>query len=503
MGFPLVYELNTRCWLHDLSEQTGQRVTLADIPPREFARWRALGFTHLWLMGVWTGGPQARAKALAPELHKAYSEALPDWTEDDVVASPYAVADYKVDAALGGTEALAVFRRELRRHGLKLLLDFVPNHLGLDHPWLRERPDLFVQFENEAAGTFVQETVSGARWLAWGKDPNFAPWTDTVQLDYRREATRAAMLEMLQAIAVQCDGVRCDMAMLLLNDVFKKTWQGFPISESCPTTEFWFEAVRAVKSVRPDFLFLAEAYWGLESRLQSLGFDYTYDKAFYDRLVSHDGPGAQRHVLGQPLELLSRGARFLENHDEPRVARLLPLDEHRAALLAMLSAPGLRLLHEGQLSGAQRKLPVQLRRRVREPVNPEIAALYEKQLAVMRGTVPGQGTAEVLVPREAWAGNPTAVNFILVQWQNGPDAFELAVSNLAPHPSQCYAPLRVSETEAEDWLVVELLGGEQYLRAGAELRKRGLYLDVPAHGAQFFQFRKRSVSGGASTQTNK
>ena len=183
-------------------------------------------------MGVWATGPRARAEALKhPELRRAYDQVLPGWQEADVAGSPYAIGDYQVPPALGGEAGLAEFRRKLREHGLKLLLDFVPNHVGLDHAWVRERPGLFVQSLGAAPGTFPQETSAGPRWLAHGKDPYFAPWTDTVQLDYRRAATRAVMTQLLQSFAGRCDGVRCDMAMLVLNDVFAKTWERFPLTD--------------------------------------------------------------------------------------------------------------------------------------------------------------------------------------------------------------------------------------------------------------------------------
>src|SRR5262249_11189314 len=149
----------------------------------EFARWQ-LGFTHIWLMGVWPTGPHSRAVALASDgVRREFNEALPDWTEDDVTGSPFAVADFSAARELGGDAGLKQFRRQLHTHGLKLLLDFVPNHLGLDHSWIRTKPELFVQTTNETAETFPVETETGRRWLAHGKDPNFPAWVDTVQLD--------------------------------------------------------------------------------------------------------------------------------------------------------------------------------------------------------------------------------------------------------------------------------------------------------------------------------
>lgn len=486
---PLLYQINTRCWLRELSDAAGHDVNLDDVPEPEFARWRELGFTHIWLMGVWTTGPKCRTMALKePNLIHAYNEIIPGWRDEDVGGSPYAIADYKVPRALGGDVALKKFREKLHSYGLKLILDFVPNHLGLDHAWLREQPDLFVQSPVEVPGTFAQETVTGIRWLANGKDPYFLPWNDTVQLDYRRVSTRAAMRDLLLSVAERCDGVRCDMAMLLLNDVFAKTWDNFPTASETPSHEFWSDAIPAVKKNQPDFLFLAEVYWDLEGRMQELGFDYTYDKRLFDELFWKNGAGAQARVLGLPREFLARSAHFLENHDEPRIASQLSPTEQRAAALTILGLPGLRFLHNGQLTGAKVKIPVQLARRCVEPVNTEVAKIYDALLAVLQRTAVGRGGFQILAPREAWPGNPSAQNFITVQWQSQGPAFDLVVVNLAPHRSQCYVPLAIAELAEHNWLMRDLLGPETYERFGADLADQGLYLDLPELGAQLFHF---------------
>lgn len=486
---PILYEINTRCWLRELSDAAGHDINLDDVPETEFARWRKLGFTHIWLMGVWATGPKCRAMALKePNLIHAYDQIIPGWREEDVGGSPYAIADYKVPRALGGDSGLRTFREKLHAHGLKLILDFVPNHLGLDHAWLREQPDLFVQSPVEVPGTFAQETVTGIRWLANGKDPYFLPWNDTVQLDYRRVSARAAMRDLLLSVADRCDGVRCDMAMLLLNEVFAKTWENFPYAAEIPEQEFWADAIPAVKTGRPDFLFLAEVYWDLEGRMQELGFDYTYDKRLYDELFWRNGPGAQARLLGLSRDFLARCAHFLENHDEPRIASQLSPVEQRAAALAILGLPGMRFLHEGQLTGAKVKIPVQLARRSVEPVNDEVAKIYDTLLPAIKSSAVGQGEGQLLAPREAWPGNPTTQNFLIAQWQTQSPAFDLVVVNLAPHRSQCYAPLTVPELAEHNWTMRDLLGPESYERFGTDLASQGLYLDLPESGAQLFHF---------------
>src|SRR5215472_6844063 len=121
MAHPLVYEINTRCWLRELAEREQRPVSLAEVPGDQFELWRGLGFTHVWLMGVWTVGPRARHQALSqPEQRLAYSRALPGWQEEDVGGSPYAIADYHVPAELGGEAGLAKFRSRLNQEGLRL-----------------------------------------------------------------------------------------------------------------------------------------------------------------------------------------------------------------------------------------------------------------------------------------------------------------------------------------------------------------------------------------------
>lgn len=490
MSHPLLYQINTRCWLQDLSSHHQRDVNLATVPDSEFAFWQKCGFTHVWLMGVWTTGAHAREIALNhPDLRREYDRVLPGWTDADVAGSPYSIADYAVPQALGGDAGLKKFRARLNGMGIKLILDFVPNHLGLDHPWVKEQPDLFVQSSKPVDGTFEVQTSDGPRWIAHGKDPYFAPWTDVAQLDYRRPATRVAMEKLLGTIAARCDGVRCDMAMLLLNEIFTRTWTHLPAAQPAPQGEFWPEAIAGIKRAQPGFLFLAEVYWGLESELQSLGFDYTYDKALYDDLIWQHAAEVQRKLLGAPEEYVTRSIHFLENHDEPRVAEKLSPAENHAAALVILGLPGMRFLHEGQLTGARIKIPVQLGRRPVEPESAEIKAGYEKLLAALVKSYVGRGAGQILTPHPAWDGNQTAQNFIVVQWPGNGLEFDLGVVNLAMHRSQCYAPLSVPGLTERHWTLRDWLSSERYERVGSDLAQQGLYLDLPAQGAQIFRFK--------------
>ncbi|HZL44349.1 MAG TPA: alpha-amylase, partial [Verrucomicrobiae bacterium] len=202
----------------------------------------------------------------------------------------------------------------------------------------------------------------------------------------------------------------------------------------------------------------------------------------------------QEHLLGSKPEWVQASAHFLENHDEPRIASLLGLEEHRAAALLILSLPGMRLLHEGQLGGARVRVPVQWCSYVTEPVVPGIERMYEELLRALEVTAVGRGAGRILKAREAWQGNPTAQHFVLIQWQAETQGFDLAVINLAAHRSQCYAELSIANLAGKDWVMKDVLGAEEHKYSGQDLAGRGLYLDLPRMGAQLFHFKAQSIS---------
>jgi len=188
---------------------------------------------------------------------------------------------------------------------------------------------------------------------------------------------RRVAVETLSDIARQCDGVRCDMAMLLMNSVFERTW-GARVGQR-PSTDYWREVIPSINVLHPDFLFIAEAYWDLEWELQQQGFDFCYDKRLYDRL-EHGNARSVRLHLSADLAFQAKLLRFLENHDEPRAAAAFALEREEAAAVVTATLPGARLFHEGQFEGRRVRLPVFLRRRPEEPVNRSLQVFYKKLL---------------------------------------------------------------------------------------------------------------------------
>jgi hypothetical protein len=475
--YPSLIEINAQAWLYRLWREAGKPVSLAEVDDAVLDDLARRGFDWIWLLSVWQTGAASRAVSRSNPAWRAEFEAvLPDLTEADIRGSGFAISAYEVDGALGGNAALGEFRARLSARGLRLMLDFVPNHTALDHPWVKTHPDFYVQGSEQdlskSSDSYLRvETNRGAFILAHGRDPNFPGWPDTLQLNYANPALQAAQMAELATIADQCDGLRCDMAMLLLPAVFQRSWGVTP-------GPFWPKAISAVRRGHPEFTFLAEAYWDLEWELQQQGFDYCYDKRLYDRLRAGDAPSIRAH-LAAGLDYQDRLARFLENHDEPRAAASFPWPRHQAAAMITFFAPGLRFFHQGQFQGARTHLPVHLRRGPCESLEPGIAEFYDRLLGVLRNADTFRhGAWSLITPQPAWAGNPTWEDFVAYAWQGPDDDRHIIVINDADHQGQCYLRLSFKGLLGTQIRLIDVMGTEVYERDGNGLMTPGLYVDL-------------------------
>jgi glycosidase len=486
--YPSLYQINTRVWLTALSRTLGRPATLDDIPDVELDRLAELGFDWVWLLSVWQTGPAGqRVSRTIPELQQEFASVLPDLSDEDIAGSGFAITGYIVHRALGGDAALKRLRERLRRRRLRLMLDFVPNHTALDHPWTVEHPEYYV------AGTELDLTraphnyvwvkrAKGDVLLAHGRDPFFPGWTDTLQLNYANPATQQAMIAELLKIAGQCDGVRCDMAMLVLPDVFERTW-------GVRAEPFWPKATGVVRGRVPGFRFMAEVYWGLEWTLQQQGFDYTYDKRLYDRLREGHARSVRDHFRAE-ADYQNKMARFLENHDEPRAAATFPRDVHEAAAVITFLSPGLRFLHQGQFEGRLKRISPHLVRAPDEPVDPALHGFYDRLLGVLRRPGVRDGQWQLLEASAAWDGNWTSDCVVAFAWEKSDGERLLVVVNYAPNQSQCYLALPFPDLAGRQWRLEDLMGDATYERDGDALRAPGLYLDLGPWRYHVFEIRQ-------------
>jgi glycosidase len=472
---PVIYEINTWVWLGDLSRKYQRHMDLASIPGDEWEGIAALHVDAVWLMGVWERSPAGIEISMCnPGLLEDFRRALPDFSVVDNVGSPYCVRNYAVDPHLGGTEGLAIARSELARRGLRLILDFVPNHVAPDHPWATDHPEYFIQGNY---GDSVREPgayiAAGGHVFACGRDPFFPAWPDVLQLNAFNPGLRAAIATTVNTIADQCDGVRCDMAMLMINDIFARTWG--ERAGARPGDEYWPLLIAAVRGKHPDFIFMAEAYWDLEWELQQQGFDFCYDKKLYDRMEHGPAENVRLHLCAD--RAYQEGmVRFIENHDEPRAAAIFPDEKGRAAAVAILTLPGARLLHEGQFEGLKVRLPVFLGRRPAEPVDHDLANFYGRLLQETGCDLFRNGEWS-LCEQNGWPDNQSCRNIMSWCWVKD-DERSLIVVNFSDVASQALIRLPWDELRDTMWQLEDRLSDETFERSGFDMRDAGLYFGL-------------------------
>ncbi|MEC4748132.1 alpha-amylase family glycosyl hydrolase [Methylomicrobium sp. Wu6] len=476
---PLIYEINTWVWLEELGQQSSCPISLASLPDAEWDRIASLGFDAVWLMGVWERSPVGIRISMANEgLRADFQRVLPDFKETDNVGSPYCIRRYTVDEHLGGPEALAIARAKMADRGMRLILDFVPNHVAPDHPWITQHPEYFIRGDAEDLSreptAFIE---SGGNIFACGKDPYFPAWADVIQVNGFDKGLRSAVVETLIDIAGQCDGVRCDMAMLLIHSVFEKTWG--PRAGPRPEVDYWRQAIPAVKEKATDFLFIAEAYWDLEWELQQQGFDYCYDKRLYDRLEHDSAESVHLHLRADRV-YQDKLVRFIENHDEPWAANIFNSEKHRAVAVTALTLPGARLIHEGQMEGRRVRLPVFLGRRPEESTDTDLLGFYQQLLGALK---PGDFMRGLwqLCERVGWPDNASHINLVAWSWTTE-SARCLIVANLSETRSQGRIKIPWAGLKDHLWRLEDVFMLTFFERDGTELENEGLYIDLPAWG---------------------
>lgn len=482
--YPSLYQINTRVRLSELAARVGRPATLDDIRDQELDFLKETGFDFVWFLSVWQTGPAGRKVSLSnPEWLEEYRRILPDFQSRDVSGSGFAVQQYRVHSDFGGDDALERLRQRMHERGLRLILDFVPNHTAPDHPWVKEHPEYYV------AGTQAQLNAQPQNYtririgeqeriLAYGRDPYFAGWPDTLQLNYGNPQFQEAWLQELAAVAARCDGVRCDMAMLVLPDIFERTW-------GIKAAPFWPRATRVIHSAFPEFIFLAEVYWDLEWTLQQNGFNYTYDKRLYDRLREGQARPVREHLLAE-IDYQNKLARFLENHDEPRAAATFPFEVHCAAAVITFLTPGLRFFHQGQFQGKKAKVPTHLGRGPKEVVDHKIEQFYSLLLAQLKETAFREGEWRLLSCTTAWQGNESWDAFVAFAWTGADKKRRLVVVNYSDHHSQCYVTLPWKDLTGKTWRLRDQMSFASYDRDGQDLSARGLYLDMAPWGYHIF-----------------
>jgi len=464
-----LYEINTRVWLKRFDTE-GERATLDDVPQSYWETLTEKGIEYVWLMGVWkTCSSTIKKYCFEEHLVQNYNLALRDWKKEDVIGSPYSIDKYEINPAIGSEESIISLRKKLHRLGMKLILDFIPNHFSADTSILKENPEIFLETEYENflrdSHTYFQPDAFENRVFAHGRDPFFPAWQDTIQVNYFSEDACEYMVRTLLNLTKICDGVGCDMAMLALNNVFKNTWGG-------------------VLS-RRGFIFIAEAYWDLEWELQQLGFDYTYDKKLTDRLDYGYVPDIHDHLLAEP-DYQKKSIRFIENHDEKRVVTGIGREGSLAAAVIMSTLRGMHLFYDGQFGGKKIKLPVQLGREPEEPINKNISEFYDRLLKIVNHDVFKKGEWSLVDVKPASEGSHSYKNILAWLWKYSAEK-RLVVVNYSDSIASARIKMDV-RGYPEEFVLVDVLNEQSYTRSSEEALSVGLFVQLKNFKSHIFAY---------------
>ena len=485
--YPSIYEINTRVWI----KQFGENAKLNDVPISYWTDLKAKGIDLVWLMGVWKGNEDSVKKYCFEEgLVKEYKKALKDFKNSDVIGSPYAIEEYDISPNLGDRQIVMELKATLNKIGLGLILDFVPNHFNALSKIIKENPEVFLiantDFYNRNSHTFYKP-LDNNLIIAHGRDPFYPAWQDTAQVNYYSDKARSFMISILEEISQMCDGVRCDMAMLALNNIFRNTWATV-LDEGnykVPESEFWQIAIDKIKSVNSEFIFIAEAYWDLEWKLQQLGFDYTYDKEFLDRLRGAQAIDIKGHLLAED-DYQNKSIRFIENHDEQRSLSSFGKEKVIAASVVYSTVKGMRFFNDGQFEGRRIKLPVQLGREHSEKPCETIHAHYQNLLSIISDDIFKKGKWELIETLPSWDGNTTYQNILAWSW-NLNNETRIVTVNYSDKISTCRIKVDLTGYPSE-FKLVDQLNNKSYIRSAEELHHLGLYIELKPYKSHIFSF---------------
>ncbi len=486
-----IYEINTRVWLKRFSVD-GNSATIKDVPKDYWKNLHEIGIDYVWLMGVWkTNESVIKEYCFESDLLNEYNKALKDFHDDDVIGSPYSIDSYEINPNIGTEQEILELKEYLNSMNMKLILDFVSNHFSVHSSLIQSNPDLFLsaseEIYNRDPHTYFQSKFDSTKLFAHGRDPFFPAWLDTIQLNFFNPATRKFMIDSVLKLTKLCNGIRCDMAMLSLNNVFDNTWSGTLTygKHEKPEKEFWEECIAEVKKVNDQFLFIGEAYWDLEWELQRLGFDFTYDKKLLDRLRVGQISEIRGHLLAEK-DYQNKSIRFIENHDEERSMTLFGGDKAKAAAIIISTIPGMKLYHDGQFEGKRIKLPVQLGREPNEKINQCTYDFYKHLLRITGSEILRYGNWKLLDSRVAWDGNKSFSNFLI--WEIVfHQRKRLVVVNFSREVSQCRIDLNLKNYPPK-FKLKDILNNKTYYRKTEEVINEGLFVELGPFKSHIFSY---------------
>ncbi|MDP9051648.1 MAG: alpha-amylase family glycosyl hydrolase [Acidobacteriota bacterium] len=439
---------STYVWLEQLSKKYLRHIHRLDqIPDEELHLLAHRGITGLWLIGLWE-------RSVASQTIKRLRG------HHDAVASAYSLKSYDIAADLGGWSAYENLKHRAGVAGLRLASDMVPNHMGIDSPWVIEHPDWFVnryespfpaysfngpdlstdsrveikiddhyydQTDAAVAFRLRQHNSGETRYIYHGNDGTTFAWNDTAQLDYSKAYVREHVIQTILHVARLFPIIRFDAAMVLAKRHVQRLWFPLPgAGGSIPSRaensmsqdefdalmphEFWREVVDRVAAEVPGTLLLAEAFWLLEGYfVRTLGMHRVYNSAFMNMLRDEEN-AKYRSYIKKTLEfdpdIMKRYVNFMSNPDErTAIDQFGSGDKYFGVCTLLATLPGLPMFGHGQIDGFGERYGMEFKTaKMDERPNEDLVARHQREIAPL------------LKKRYIFAGSS---NFTLYDFWNG------------------------------------------------------------------------------------
>ncbi|CAL5983030.1 Alpha_amylase catalytic region [Hexamita inflata] len=477
---PNLIQISARPWLYE------QNLTrLSQVPDSVLDDLVLKGIDSFYLLGVWSVGEYGKNfDRTNQDLLNDYHKYLPDYTTEDAIGCPFAITDYSVNSEEIATESeLMVFKQRLNKRGMVLYLDFVPNHSAVDALLVSSNPDLFIKSTFQDANRQYKNGMYYGGASSWN-----TVWRDTIQFNYFNPDTVQARIDDLMRAAKLSDGVRCDVAMMPLNDFFELNWKDIVYQQGYkkPTQEFWKVAIDAVKAKYPDFKFVAEVYDESQGdTLIGLGFDYLYDKVgLYDKLSAGNVEDVKNYIQTRSAKL-GFGTHFVENHDEARAASHFGSTYVAdAAALVSFTLPGMRFHFQGQWLGRKNKLEIHLRRSydMAHDVDQPTVMDYDILLPILKDAVWHEGKwtyKDVQGTGDCW-------RLMAWTWETA-DQSVLVVVNYSDQMASGKVRLDVNDGKI---VFEDKMTGMKQEGDGQDVRDNGLFVQMDKYWAGIYYYNK-------------
>ena len=426
---PWMHELilmtkNTYVWLDQLSKTYNKSIQELDqIPDEELEILQERGITGLWLIGIWE-----RSKA-SKHIKELYGNS-------DAIASAYSVYAYEIAEDLGGEKSYQNLKNRAMAHNIRLGSDMVPNHTGIDSPWVIEHPEWFISSNTNPVKEFNYNSPnlspspkasikleqhyydrSGAaevfqyidfkgkhtRYIYHGNDGTSMPWNDTAQLNYLKPEVREAVKRIILDVAKKSSIIRFDAAMTLTKKHYKRLWFPLPGATNCVPTrekftmsqkqfdklmprEFWREVVELISMEAPDTLLIAEAFWLMEGYfVRELGMHRVYNSAFMNLLRDEENAKYRqllKNTLSYDHRILGRFVNFMNNPDERTAIDLFGKgNKYFGVCTMMVTMPGLPLFGHGQIEGYSERYGMDFNKaKWNEDIDQELVQRHQKEI---------------------------------------------------------------------------------------------------------------------------